>query len=104
MRAAVLRDGQLTVRETADPEPGQGELLVRTLATALCASDVHFMDHPESVDGDPRYLYDAHRDIVMGHEFVGEVVALGPGCTGDIQVGARVTSMPILLDARGPRG
>ena len=53
MRAAVLRGGQLIVRETADPEPGEGELLVRTLATALCASDVHFMDHPESVEGDP---------------------------------------------------
>jgi threonine dehydrogenase-like Zn-dependent dehydrogenase len=97
VRAAVLRDGDLSVRETPDPTPGPGQLLVRTLATALCASDVHFMDHPETVEGDPRYLYDADRDIVMGHEFVGEVVAHGVDCTGEIAVGTRVTSMPVLL-------
>jgi hypothetical protein len=29
----VLRDGQLRVRETPDPAPGSGELLLRTLST-----------------------------------------------------------------------
>ena len=38
---------ELTVRETADPVPGQGDLLLKTLSTAICASDVHFMDNPE---------------------------------------------------------
>ena len=103
MRAAVLRDGQLTVRETPDPTPGEGQVLVRTLATALCASDVHFMDHPETIEGDSRYLYDPDHDIVMGHEFVGEVVAYGPGCKEEIPVGARVTSMPVLLGDTGSR-
>ena len=70
-----------TVGETPDPVPGAGQLLVRTLSTAISASDVHFMDHPETVDGDPRYLYDADRDIVMGHEFIGEVVGYGADCT-----------------------
>ena len=45
MRAAVLRGGKLAVRETADPEPGPGHLLLRTSSCAVCASDVHFMDH-----------------------------------------------------------
>jgi threonine dehydrogenase-like Zn-dependent dehydrogenase len=49
MRAVVLRDGRLEVRETPDPVPGEGELLLRTLATAICASDVHFMDHHDAV-------------------------------------------------------
>jgi threonine dehydrogenase-like Zn-dependent dehydrogenase len=48
MRAVVLRGGRLDVREVDDPVPGPGELLLRTLSTAICASDVHFMDHPES--------------------------------------------------------
>ncbi|MDT5135257.1 MAG: hypothetical protein QOE41_4568, partial [Mycobacterium sp.] len=39
MRAVVLRSGRLEVRETADPVPGQGELLLRTLSTAICAAD-----------------------------------------------------------------
>lgn len=106
MRAVVLRDGRLTVRETADPEPGPGELLLRTLSTAICASDVHFMDHPELAIDDPtgRSLYDTDRDIVLGHEFVGEVIAHGPGCSDQFTVGTRVTSIPIRLVDGGAGG
>ena len=102
----VLRGGELTVRETADPVPGQGELLLKTLSTAICASDVHFMDHPELAIDDPtgRSLYDADEDIVMGHEFVGEVIGHGPGCSDAFPIGARVTSMPIRLVDGGAGG
>lgn len=56
------------------PRPRQVSLL-RTLSTAICASDVHFMDQPELAVDDPtrRSLHDADRDIVLGHEFVGDV-------------------------------
>ena len=106
MRAVVLRDGRLDVREIADPVPGPGELLLRTLSTAICASDVHFMDHPEMGVNDPtgRSLYDANRDIVLGHEFVGAVVGHGTGCTEQFPVGARVTSIPIRLVNGGADG
>jgi threonine dehydrogenase-like Zn-dependent dehydrogenase len=99
MRAVVLRGGRLEVRETADPVPGPGELLLRTLSTAICASDVHFMDHHDLVpEGGPAgMVYDEDRDMVLGHEFVGEVVAHGPDCTDDFPIGTRVTAMPILL-------
>ncbi len=50
MRAVLLRHGELTVGDTPDPVPGPGELLLRTLSTAICASDVHFMDHPALAD------------------------------------------------------
>jgi threonine dehydrogenase-like Zn-dependent dehydrogenase len=106
MRAVVLRGGQLQVRETEDPAPGQGELLLKTLSTAICASDIHFMDHPEMGIDDPtgRSLYDADRDIVMGHEFVGEVIGHGPGCTDQFPLGTRVTSIPIRLVNGGVDG
>ncbi|GAB5003613.1 zinc-binding dehydrogenase [Mycobacterium avium subsp. hominissuis] len=106
MRAVVLRDDRLQVRETPDPEPGPGELLLRTLSTAICASDVHFMDHPELAFDDPtgRSLYDSGRDIVLGHEFVGEVVGHGPGCTGQFAIGTRVTAMPVRLVDGGAGG
>jgi threonine dehydrogenase-like Zn-dependent dehydrogenase len=80
--------------------------LLKTLSTAICASDVHFMDHPELGVDDPtgRSLYDADRDIVLGHEFVGEVIGHGPGCTDAFPIGARVTSMPIRLVAGGAGG
>jgi threonine dehydrogenase-like Zn-dependent dehydrogenase len=99
MRAVVLRDGALEVRETPDPVPGPNELLIRTISTAICASDVHFMDHHDVVPsgGPAGMVYDPDRDIVLGHEFVGEVVAHGPDCSGAFPVGTRVTSIPILL-------
>ena len=99
MRAVVLRGGRLEVRETPDPVPGSGELLLRVLSTAICASDVHFMDQYDLVpDGGPAgMVYDEDRDIVLGHEFVGEVVAHGPECTDQFPAGTGVTAMPILL-------
>lgn len=96
MRAVILRDNALEVRETPDPVPGPGELLIKPLAAAICASDVHYMDHPGSAS---RFVWDASRDTVMGHEFVGEVVAHGPDCSGAFPIGSRVTSMPILIRA-----
>jgi threonine dehydrogenase-like Zn-dependent dehydrogenase len=68
--------------------------------------DVHFMDHPDIAanDGTGRFVYDPDRDIVLGHEFVGEVVAHGPDCAGTFPVGTRVTSMPILLVDGGLAG
>jgi threonine dehydrogenase-like Zn-dependent dehydrogenase len=106
VRAVVLRDGRLEVRDTADPVPGQGDLLLKVLSTAICASDVHFMDHPEFGIDDPtgRSCYDVDRDIVLGHEFVGEVVGHGPGCGDAFPVGTRVTSMPIRLVDGGAAG
>lgn len=105
MRAAVLRGGRIEVRETPDPIPGHGELLLKTLSTAICASDVHFMDH-SAAGPDPtgRSLYDADRDIVLGHEFVGEVIGHGPGCSNSFPVGSRVTSIPIRLVNGGADG
>jgi len=106
MRAVVLRDGRLDVRDIEDPVPGPGEVLLRTLSTAICASDVHFMDHPEMGVNDPtgRSLYDTNRDIVLGHEFVGEVVGYGPDCAERFPVGTRVTSIPIRLVNGGADG
>ncbi len=101
LRAAVLRGGGLEVRETADPVPRDGELLVRTISTAICASDIHYMDHPDPTNSSGMFVWDAGRDVVMGHEFVGEVVALGPGCDGQFPIGTRVTSVPTLARADG---
>src|SRR6478736_6607623 len=106
MRAVVLRCGRLEVRETPDPVPGPGELLIRTLSTAICASDVHFMDHHDAVpaDGVGGMVYDPDRDLILGHEFVGEVVTHGAGCSDQFPIGTRVTAMPILLVDGGLSG
>jgi threonine dehydrogenase-like Zn-dependent dehydrogenase len=95
MRAAVLRDGQVEVRNIPDPVPQAGDILIRPLSAAMCASDVHYMDHPD--DPPPRFVYDASRDAVMGHEFVGVVVDHGPGVSENFPVGTKVTSVPLLV-------
>jgi threonine dehydrogenase-like Zn-dependent dehydrogenase len=101
VRAVVLRGGHLEVRETPDPVPGPGELLLRTVSTAICASDIHYMDHPDPDDTSGMFVWDADRDVVMGHEFVGEVVAHGPDVTDQFPIGTRVTSVPTLVRSGG---
>ena len=57
-----------------DPVPGQGELLLRVLAScAVCRSDLHLVDG----ELDPRVPLPR----IPGHQVVGTVVAAGPGCT-----------------------
>jgi threonine dehydrogenase-like Zn-dependent dehydrogenase len=101
MRAAVLRGGAVEARVIDDPAPGQGQLLVRSLACGICASDLHFMDHPEAGADDDSGMstYDTDVDIVMGHEYCAEVVGYGPGTERRIGVGTRVSSLPVLATA-----
>ena len=103
MRAAVLRRGSVEARIIDDPVPGPGQLLVRSLACGICASDLHFMDHPEAgaYDDSGMSTYDQDADIVMGHEYCAEVVDYGPGTERRIPVGTRVSSLPVLTTAGG---
>lgn len=61
------------VREVAVPAPGQAEVLIRVLATAVCGSDKHIYQWDPSMAG----MVEVPR--VYGHEFCGEIVAFGPG-------------------------
>lgn len=103
MRAAVLRRGTVEPRIIDDPIPGAGQLLVRSLACGICASDLHFMDHPEAGADDDSGMstYDQDVDIVMGHEFCAEVVDYGPDTDRRIARGTRVSSLPVLATPGG---
>lgn len=83
MRAAVLQGGRFVVREVPDPSPGPGQLLLRVAACGICGSDLKAA--PRLPDG-----------TVMGHEFAGELVALGPDVAGEWRIGAPVVSMPVI--------
>jgi threonine dehydrogenase-like Zn-dependent dehydrogenase len=106
MRAMILRDGALRVDELPDPEPGPGQVLVRSLACGVCASDIHLQAHGERLAewsrrfGGP-FSFDTARDLVMGHEFCGEIEGYGPQTQRALPVGTRVTSVPTLFHARG---
>lgn len=105
MRAVSLRGGELALRELPTPEPGAGQILARTLACAVCASDHHYMDHPEVARGDRSGMrvHAPEHDVTMGHEYCGEIVAYGPGTTRQWTLGTRITSPPALFVENGMR-
>lgn len=109
MRAAVFRQGRFVVDQVPDPVLEEGQVLVRTRACGICGSDLHAAKFPQefadlSRRSGGRFGFDADRDIVFGHEFVGEVVANGPGTEGRFNPGAIVTSMPLTLAGSTVRG
>ena len=105
MRAVTLKQGVLAVREIARPAPGSGQILVRTLACAICASDHHYMDHPEVAREDRSGMrVDApDQDVVMGHEYCAEIVEYGPDTQQEWPIGSRITSPPALFVEGGMR-
>lgn len=74
-------DKALAVQELPIPEPGPGQLLLKVAACGICGSDLHAYQASQSPHG-----------TVFGHEFSGEVAAVGDGVT-DWQVGDRAISL-----------
>ena len=108
MRAAVMRNRALVVADVPVPEPGPGEVLVRTLACGICGSDLHALKHADkfvenSRRAGNRRVMDLGRDVIMGHEFCAEIVEHGPKTTGALKVGTRVCSPPVLMREEGPQ-
>ncbi|WP_102419429.1 zinc-binding dehydrogenase [Mycobacterium sp. 4858] len=109
MRAAVLRDGRMVYRDDVpDPVPEAGQVLVGVRACGICGSDLHFAAHgahvlemSERVAGGAGGMHvDLDHDVFMGHEFSAEVLEAGPG-TETHPPGTLVTSLPVLLSAKG---
>ncbi len=67
------------LEEWAVPTPGLEEVVIRVQSVGICASDL------KCYQGAPMFWGDANRSgycqppVIPGHEFVGEVVALGEG-------------------------
>jgi threonine dehydrogenase-like Zn-dependent dehydrogenase len=80
MRAAVFQGrGKIGLREVPRPVPGVGEALVKVTLTTICGTDVHIL----------KGEYPVREGLVVGHEPVGVVAALGAGVDG-YKVGERV--------------
>ena len=79
MKAAVFRGiGQIEVTDVPRPEPEAGEVLIRVGYCGICGSDLEAFHTGMYEPG-----------LIIGHEFAGTVVELGPG-VGDWRVGDRV--------------
>ncbi|HDI11751.1 MAG TPA: alcohol dehydrogenase, partial [Candidatus Acetothermia bacterium] len=88
--AHVWRHPKLELKEVPDPKPGPGQVLLRVKACGVCGSDVHFYE----TDQDDYILYPGLTKfpVIIGHEFSGEIVEVGPGPEGaKFKPGDRVT-------------
>jgi len=92
MKAAVCEEPRkITLRDVKVPAPGPGEVLVKVKASGICKSDVkgYLGTHPGVI-----------YPMILGHEFSGEVAALGEGVESayggaPLQVGDAVIVEPL---------
>src|SRR5438309_5792558 len=89
MRAWILGNpGELKLTQKPIPVPKRAEVLVRIDAVAICATDLEIIDHgsPAMIQGGLPF----NKNFTPGHEYMGTVVALGPG-VDEVSIGQRVT-------------
>lgn len=67
-----LGGGRFETRTVPLPVPGPGEVLLRNRAAGVCGTDVHIYK------GEPG-ASPVRPPVVLGHEYAGEVCAVGPG-------------------------
>lgn len=87
MRAAVMQGlhKPLAVETIPDPTPGEGDVVVKVGRCGICGSDLHMTEDP---------AYGKGAGSILGHEFAGEVVALGKGVEG-LNTGDLVSVIPL---------
>jgi threonine dehydrogenase-like Zn-dependent dehydrogenase len=76
MKGAIL-PGNSTVefRDFDVPQPGHGEVLLRTKSSTICGSDIRAI-YREHVGKGP----EGYQGVIAGHEPCGQIEKLGPGC------------------------
>ena len=86
MRAAVFKAvGQpLAIEQRPDPTPAEGEIVLKVARCGICGTDLAMSDGSGQT-------FDA--DSIIGHEFAGEIVAIGPKVER-LRVGDRIAAMP----------
>lgn len=87
MRAIVFPNAESISLETVpDPEPQPQEVVVKIAQSGICGTDIHIF-HDE---------YQSQFPLIPGHEFGGEVVAIGRDVSMKLKVGDRVAVDPNL--------
>src|SRR4051794_19428164 len=77
----------LVFEDAPKPSPGEGEVLVRVYAAAVTPTELLWAPTWTTRTGQPRPF-----PIIPGHEFAGEVAALGPDVNG-VELGDAVFGM-----------
>ena len=87
---SVEKPNALTLLEQSSPIPELGEVLVRVRRAGICGSDMHILHGSNPFARYPR---------IIGHEFAGEVEAVGAEVT-DLAKGDRVVVDPVVSCGR----
>ena len=84
MKAAVFHGPRdVRIETVAEPEdPGEGDVVLEVLRGAICGTDAAEWDHGPVL---------CRPGVVLGHEFVGRIAAVGAGISA-LRVGDRVVS------------
>jgi len=69
----VLEPRRFEIREVPVPVPGPNEVLARVRAVSICGTDAHL------IHGDYPGFWPPAFPFIPGHEWAGEIAALGPG-------------------------
>ena len=87
MRALVKREPRegIWMEKVPVPKPGMNEVLIKMEKTAICGTDLHIYKWD---DWSKRTITPG---LVIGHEFVGRIVEMGPG-VDNYQLGDRVSA------------
>ncbi|KUH39195.1 MULTISPECIES: L-threonine 3-dehydrogenase [Streptomyces] len=95
MKALVKQKAEpgLWLMDVPEPETGPGDVLIRVLRTGICGTDLHI----RSWDNWARQTVST--PLVLGHEFVGEVAAVGSDVR-DVAVGDLVSGEGHLVCGR----
>ena len=75
----------LVVKSVPKPSPGAGEVLIAVRHAGVCGTDLHI------AVWDPWAQSRMHPPVVIGHEFAGEIVAVGDG-VAELKTGRLVTA------------
>jgi 2-desacetyl-2-hydroxyethyl bacteriochlorophyllide A dehydrogenase len=88
VQAVVIQEpGTIEVTEVPDPEPGPKDVIVQVAGCGICGTDLHILEGE----------FAPTLPVVPGHEFAGEVVAVGPDVPADkVRVGDQVAVDPSL--------
>jgi 2-desacetyl-2-hydroxyethyl bacteriochlorophyllide A dehydrogenase len=85
MRAAVIASDKVTVEDVPDPQPAAREVVLAVAGCGICGTDLHIADGQ----------FAPTLPVVPGHEFAGEVVAIGAD-VAEVRVGDQVAVDPSL--------
>jgi len=81
-----LGPGRMELQDAPEPSPGPGEAVIASSASSICGSDLHGFR-----EASPRRI----PPLIMGHETVGTIAAVGDGVPAS-RIGERVVLKPIV--------